>query len=64
MPNLGKFIFKINNFEIRQLIYKMHRILYSTKEDKIYILVISHTTRNYKEIVNYIKTYFKSNEKS
>lgn len=58
MPKIGKLLFKINNIEIRQLIYKMHRILYSLINDTVYILVISHTTRDYEEIIKYIKDFF------
>ena len=54
---LGKFLFIKNNYEVRQLIYKMHRIFYAISNDKIYILNIYHTARNinifFKDLENY-----------
>ena len=55
MPQMGKKVFEINQKEIRQLIYEMHRILYYINKDKIYILAVVHTTRDYNEIIKFIK---------
>lgn len=55
MPQIGRRIFEVNNEEIRQLIYEKHRMLYTLKKDKIYILAVVHTTRNYNVIIKYIK---------
>ena len=55
---LGKFLFNIEDFEIRQLIYHKHKIFYALHSNKIYILVVSHTSRNPKEIIKTIKSYF------
>ena len=44
MPELGKNMeYIISNYEIRQLIYKKHRIVYHIKENDIVILSILHT---------------------
>lgn len=59
MPKMGKLLFLINNIEIRQIIFKMHRILYSINDNKINILVVSHTSRDNKEIVSYIRKCLK-----
>ena len=57
-PELGKFLFNKNNFEIRQLIYNMHKIFYGIKKDTIYILVVSHTSRDLTNIIKDIKNIF------
>lgn len=33
----------ISNYELRQLIYKSHRIIYTVKVDDIVILAVLHT---------------------
>lgn len=44
MPELGKNIeYMIANYEIKQLIYKKHRIIYCIKEKDIVILSVLHT---------------------
>lgn len=44
MPELGKNMeYIISNYEIRQLIYKKHRIIYHIKENDIVILSVLHT---------------------
>lgn len=63
-PELGKFLFNKNDFEIRQLIYNMHKIFYGIKKDTIYILVVSHTSRNPKEIIKAINSSQNKNESS
>lgn len=55
---IGKFLFVNKDMEFRQLIYKMHRIFYAIKDNEIFILVISHTSRDTKTIFNYLKKYF------
>ena len=49
---LGKILFYINNIEIRQLLYRKHRIIYYLEPDRIIILSVIHTHR---DINNYIK---------
>lgn len=44
MPEFGKNMkYVIANYEIRQLIYKKHRIIYHIKESDIVILSVLHT---------------------
>lgn len=44
MPKLGKNMeYIISNYEIRQLIYKKHRIIYHIWEKDIVILAVLHT---------------------
>lgn len=44
IPELGKNIeYIISNYEIRQLIYKKHRIIYHIKGNDIVILSVLHT---------------------
>lgn len=43
MPELGKKLeFVISNYEIRQIIYKKHRIIYHIRKKDIVILAILH----------------------
>lgn len=50
--HLGKPLFYINNIEIRQLLYRKHRIIYYLEPNRIIILSVIHTHR---DINNYIK---------
>ena len=44
MPEIGKNInFLISDYEVRQIIYKKHRIFYVIKEENAVILAIIHT---------------------
>ncbi len=44
MPELGKNMeYIISNYEIRQLIYKKHRIIYHIKGNDVVILSVLHT---------------------
>lgn len=44
MPEIGKKTnFYISDYEIRQMIYKKHRIFYNIKEKDVVILAIIHT---------------------
>ena len=52
---LGKFLFNRNRLEIRQLIYKFHRIFYAINKDKIFILSISHTSRSLSNAIKEVK---------
>lgn len=54
-PLLGKFLFHVENLEIRQLIFKQHRIIYYIEKDKIYIISIIHTARNIEKYIQYLK---------
>ena len=56
---LGKAIFKINNIEIRQLVYKSHKILYYIKEDYIYIVTVIHSKRDIEMYKKYLQKNLK-----
>ncbi len=56
---LGKFLFNKNGYIIRQLIYNNHKIFYAIKENTVYILLVSHTSRNPQEIIKVINSYLK-----
>ena len=52
MPYLGKRIYyKNSNLEIRQLLYKKHRIIYEIKNNQCCILAIIHIKQNFKKII-------------
>ena len=38
MPNIGKVVYNVKKYQIRQLIYMKHRILYMVYHQKVYIL--------------------------
>ena len=52
---LGKFLFSINELEIRQLIYKKHRIIYYVEVDEVVILSVVHTARNLTKYIEFLK---------
>ena len=54
-PNLGKIQYIYNNSEIRQLVFKMHKIFYYIKDNKIIIIAIFHTTVDINKITKYLR---------
>lgn len=52
---LGKFLFYKNNCEVRQLIYHMHRIFYTIDDNNVYVLLVSHVSRNMDTILKELK---------
>lgn len=54
-PNIGKIQYIYNETEIRQLVFKMHKIFYYIKEDKIIITAIFHTHVDINRITKYLK---------
>lgn len=60
-PEAGKIIFYEENTEIRQLIYKLHRILYTIRNNEIQIISIICTSQDFdSNILNKIfNKYFK-----
>ena len=56
MPELGKNMeYIISNYEIRQLIYKKHRIIYHIKENDIVILSVLHTRLDLGKVLKNLK---------
>lgn len=58
-PKMGKLISNKGNVEIRQLVFRMHRILYVINENTIIITSIVHTKRNMNIIIKYLNKYIK-----
>lgn len=54
-PNLGKIQYIYNDVEIRQLIFKMHRIYYRIKDNKIIIIAVLHTNADIIKITKYLR---------
>ena len=55
-PFLGRHKFNLDDgTEVRELIYKMHRILYTVENDFITILVVAHTLRDVQHIIDELK---------
>lgn len=54
-PLLGKEFYTYKEIEIRQLLYKMHRIFYYIYDDSIIIIMVTHTTRDLTNTINAIK---------
>lgn len=54
-PDLGKTLFKIKKIEIKQLVYKKHKILYYYDFNQIYIITIIHNSRDMSKVLKSIK---------
>ena len=48
---MGKHILTVSTCEIRQLIYKKYKILYTFENNEIKILSVIHSSQNYSEIL-------------
>ena len=59
--DLGKFLFNINQFKVRQLIYNKHRIFYAINNNTVYILYVITTSRDLNYVINLVKDYTKWN---
>lgn len=56
MPELGKKLeFVISNYEIRQIIYKKHKIIYHIKNDDTVILAVLHGRLNIEQALKRLK---------
>lgn len=56
MPEIGKKIdFVISNYEIRQMIYKKHRIIYHVEGKNAVILAVLHTRLDINKALNRLK---------
>lgn len=55
-PKAGKFFCLINSIELRQLVFKMHRIFYYIRNKKIYILAVIHTSYNIDNVMEYLNS--------
>lgn len=56
MPEIGKKIeFVMSNYEIRQMVYKKHRIIYYIKGNDVVILAVLHTKLDTNKALNRLK---------
>lgn len=56
MPNMGKVLkYKILGYNVRQIIYKKHRIIYHIKENNVVILAIIHTRLDIDKAIKRLK---------
>lgn len=55
---LGKVLCYFKSFEIRQLIYKKHRIFYYIFDDEIRIIAVVHAMQDLKSTLKNIQKYF------
>lgn len=58
-PKAGKILFIYNEMEFRQLIYKMHRVIYRISDNEIHIGAVLHTARNLETSLRFIKKFLK-----
>ena len=56
---LGKIMFKLNDVNFRQLLYKKHRIIYYIKKDEIRIVSVIHTSQNLERAIAILEKYYK-----
>jgi len=59
MPKAGKKLEIISNYELRQLIYKSHRIIYTVKAEDIVVLAVLHTRLDIENSIKKMKRNFK-----
>ena len=58
-PGLGKILCHINDLEIRQLVFKKHKILYHISYNQIYIISVVHSFQDLDKSLKFIKKFFK-----
>jgi|GEM_PF-2344070 len=57
MQELGKKIeFAISDYEIRQMIYKKHRVIYHVKDNDIVVLAVLHTRLDFDKALKKLKS--------
>ncbi|MBO5348921.1 MAG: type II toxin-antitoxin system RelE/ParE family toxin [Clostridia bacterium] len=57
-PEAGKVLFYTNNIAVRQLIYKMHRIIYRIKDNEIHIGAVLHTSKDLESSLKFANRFF------
>ena len=56
MPKMGKVLkYKVLGYNVRQIIYKKHRIIYHVKENNVVILAIIHTRLDIDKAIKRLK---------
>jgi len=58
--HLGKTLFYIKNIEIRQLLFRKHRIIYCLEPNRIIILSVIHTHRDIHKSIKFLKNNLNS----
>lgn len=53
--SLGVFVLQKRNYQIRQLIFRQHRIFYSVYSNIVFIISIVHIHRDIESYLNYFK---------
>lgn len=56
-PCMGKVFYIYQNIEIRQLLFKRHRIIYYIEDDEIIIVKIIHTSRDVDNVIKYLNRF-------
>lgn len=54
---LGKYILTFNSYEIRQLVFKKHKILYYIYDNEVRILALIHSSQDYGSILKQMLKY-------
>lgn len=54
----GRILFYHNGIETRQIIYKMHRIIYRIKDNEIHIGAVLHVRYNLNNSIEFINKFF------
>ena len=57
-PRAGKKIKYSNDTEIRQLIYKMHRIIYRISNEEIHILTVLNSNQDLQTTIKFLEKHF------
>ena len=56
-PKLGRKFYRIEDYTVRQLLHREHRILYLIEDNTIVVLSLVHTTYPLNEALRFIKRY-------
>lgn len=57
-PKSGKILFCKDDIETRQIIYKMHKIIYRIKDNEIHIGAVLHIKYNLDNSIKFINKFF------
>ena len=57
-PYIGKIFITYKEVEIRQVLFKMHRIIYFIKNNEVVITKVIHTSRNIDGVMKYLNRFF------
>lgn len=57
-PESGKVLFCIRKIETRQLIYKMHRVIYRICDNEVHIGAVIHSSKDLESTLKFVNRYF------